>query len=320
VLGVDDFSLKKGSSYATILAGMEKGVPVDVLPDREAGTLEAWLRAHPGTEVICRDRAGAYAEAASAAAPGAVQVADRWHLWHNLCGHARDAVARHRDCLAGHCRCASPEGQAERDQREERERREAAAALEPAALESAIRARHAEVARLRAAGLDLPAAAAKLGLSRQVTGQYWRAGSAGALLARHRPAPSLDPWKPWLRAQWAAGNTRITALHAAVTAAGYPGSSETVRCHLAPFRLAAPPQPPAPPASRQVTGWITSKPGSLSGDEATAIAAITAQCPHLATLHARVAAFAKILTGREGKAALDAWLTAAGNDPAQPEL
>ncbi len=317
VLGVDDFSLRKGRSYATILVDMEAGVPVDVLPGRDAAALEAWLRDHPGTEVICRDRAGAYAEAVSAAAPGAVQVADRWHLWHNLCEHARDAVARHRDCLAGHCSCGAPEDPAGR---EERDRQEAAAALEPAALEAVIRDRHAEVARLRAAGLDLPAAAAKLRLSQQVTGQYWRAGSADALLGRLCPAPGLDPWKPWLRARWAAGNTRISALHAAVTEAGYPGTYETVRRYLIPFRLAAPPAPPAPPSPRQVTGWITSKPGQPGSDQAEALAALTARCPHLAALAGHVAAFAKILTGREGKDALQAWLATAAGDPALPEL
>ena len=325
VLGVDDFSLRRGHSYATVLVDMEAGVPVDVLPDREAATLEAWLRAHPGTEVICRDRAGAYAEAATAGAPGAVQVADRWHLWHNLCEHARDAVARHRDCLAGHCRCQSREEQAKREERQERERleeeRARAAALEPATLQAAIRQRHAEVAQLRAAGLDLPAAAAKLGLSLQVAGQYWRAADADALLRRLRPAPGLDRWKPWLRAQWATGNTSVTALHAAVTAGGYHGSYDTVRGYLTPFRLAAPPQPPAPPSPRQVTGWITTPQGKLGSDQATALAALTARCPDLAALHAHVTAFAKILTSREGRHPLDAWLTAIDNsDPAQPEL
>jgi transposase len=333
VLGVDDFALRRGHSYATLLVDMEAGVPVDVLPDREAATLEAWLRGHPGTEVICRDRAGAYAEAARNAAPGAVQVADRWHLWHNLCEHARDAVARHRDCLrdpapgeAARCRCA-PRGPGEREARQKpqeeqkrQEERQAEAALEPAALEALIRARHAQVARLREAGLDLPAAAARLGLSLQVTGQYWRAADAGALLAPARPAHGLDRWKPWLRGQWAAGNTSIAALHAAITATGYHGSYDTVRRHLTPFRLAAPPRPPAPPTPRQVTGWITSHPDRLGDDQATTLAAITARCPALAATARHVAAFARILTSLEGKDALDAWLATAGTDAAQPEL
>ena len=310
VLGVDDFSLRRGDTYATLLVDMEAGVPVGVLPDREAATFEAWLREHPEVEVICRDRAGAYARAAAAGAPDAVQVADRWHLWHNLCEHVRDAVARHRDCLRGACQHheQDQDGQGQDGQ-------DGPAELDLAAV---IRERHAAVQALRAAGQTLAQAAAALGLSRQVTGRFWRAGSAGELLAV-RSTSVLDPYLPYLRQRWAEGTTTVRTLHAEITALGYQGGSTTVYAGLSLLKLAAPPRPPAPPTTRQVTRWILTSPASLDPADAAALNAIRARCPELSALASHVTGFAEILTGRHGDQ-LDSWMAAASASPGQPEL
>lgn len=99
-LGIDDWAWRKGRRYGTILCDLERGKVVDLLPDRSTESTAQWLRAHPGTEIVSRDRASLYAEAATKAAPHDVQVADRWHLLHNLGEALIGALVPHHRLLA----------------------------------------------------------------------------------------------------------------------------------------------------------------------------------------------------------------------------
>ena len=99
VLGIDDFAMKRGDCCGTILINIETGKPLDLLPDRTAEAVLPWLKRHQEIEVVSRDRASAYADAAKRALPHAVQVADRYHLIQNLREHLQRFLDRKRTCL-----------------------------------------------------------------------------------------------------------------------------------------------------------------------------------------------------------------------------
>jgi len=90
VIGIDEFAFKRGHTYGTIIVNLENGTPVDVLPDRNADTVAAWLKAHPQVRIVARDRSKDFARAITRGVPEAVQVLDRWHVLKNL----REALER----------------------------------------------------------------------------------------------------------------------------------------------------------------------------------------------------------------------------------
>ncbi|WP_367621048.1 transposase [Streptomyces olivoreticuli] len=99
IRGIDEFAFRKAHTYGTVLVDIESSRPVDALPDRETGTVAAWLQEHPGAEVIWRDRLKAFTKAIRQAAPAALEVADRWHLLQNLSTAVEKTCCRHHECL-----------------------------------------------------------------------------------------------------------------------------------------------------------------------------------------------------------------------------
>jgi transposase len=95
VVGVDEWAWRKGQRYGTLLVDLEKHMPVDLLADASAESFAEWLQAHPSVEIISRDRGTTYADGASRGAPHALQIADRWHLLHNLGEALEKVLARH---------------------------------------------------------------------------------------------------------------------------------------------------------------------------------------------------------------------------------
>ena len=313
VLGVDEFALRKGRVYGTVLVDIGTRRPLDLLADRQADTVAAWLRIHPGTQVLCRDRAGAYAEAGRVGAPDAVQVADRWHLWHNLaeavekCVHARQGQLRGTTPTTDPPQaCASPCEQARPGSGTGR-------------LPGRVRERHAQVRKLLDEGHSRRATAAELGLSRGTVGRYAKAASAADLLwGQWQNLPStLDPHKPYLLQRLAEGVRNAKALHREITARGFDGGYTTVSAYVRKHRGPPPPPPVRAPSPRTAAGWITRRPEDLRDDESAALQALVADCPEIGALAEHVRTFADMMTHRRGER-LDTWVTAASGSGLAP--
>ncbi len=99
VLGIDDFAMRRADCYGTLLVNLETHRPLDLVADRTAQAVSPWLLKHAEIEVVSRDRASAYADAASKALPHASQTADRFHLCKNLREHLQQFLDRKRTCL-----------------------------------------------------------------------------------------------------------------------------------------------------------------------------------------------------------------------------
>src|SRR3984893_14558818 len=331
ILGIDDFALRKGHVYGTVLVDMGTGDVAGLLPDRESATVEAWLNAHPGAAVICRERAGAYAEGARAGAPAAVQVADRWHLWHNLAEYAEKTAGRHRGALLapGHgTEAAGDEEPAARDAQGQRPGPEVPpdglldACGRERRLVTRTRERYADIRARLDEGQSLSAISRATGLDRGTVQRFARAQSVDELLVKAVTRQSrLDEFKPYLCRRGNEGARDASVPHAELRQQGWAGSAQAVRRYLAPFRKTdrAPGPPPAVPKPRQVTRLLLTRPDHLQPGEQAQLADIRAQCPHLDSLARHVTAFAEMMTGLTGSTALDKWLTAVEADD-QPEL
>jgi transposase len=301
VLGVDDFAIRRGQNYGTVLIDCETGAPLDLLKGRDAKPLADWLAAHPGVEVICRDRSGAYADGARTGAPEAVQVADRFHLWQNLAKAVERCVAAHRACLGepepGAAAGPDPGPPAEPPPPPEPE-------PEPAGkFAGRARRHHAMVHELLADGHTIRAIARHLGWGRHTVQRYARAATWQELVDGRWQAPRaslLDPFKPHLHQRAGEGAGNVAQLFREIRELGYDGSYSTVRDYFEQHRPATAPLLPPPPSVREVTGWLTRHPDSLTEDEQPQLKALLGRCPELQAASGHVRTFATMLTQLTG--------------------
>jgi transposase len=232
VLGVDDFALQKGHIYGSILVDLEQRQPVDLLPDRTADTFATWLRGHPGVGVIARDRSTEYARGATAGAPAAIQVADRWHILKNH----REALERmlnrlHAD-LSRMLVSGSPTTPPSSNLVQARLRplRMPSRAEHTARQASHARRmqRYQQVRTLVAQGHSILQIATQLGMSRTTVTAFARATTFPERAIQPGQASILDPYTAYLTQRWAEGETNASQLWRELQTQGYAGIRKQV--------------------------------------------------------------------------------------------
>ncbi len=238
-LGVDDWAQRKRYTYGTVLVDLERHRPLALLPDREAGTLATWLREHPGVEVISRDRAGAYGSGARHGAPGAVQVADRFHLLQNLTETLEVALTSHAGALR---RTEVDDGEASSAAPEPPTMQTSQATLRVmfAAERHARRLkRHDAVWTMHRQGWRVEDIAAHVGIGRTTVARHLRDQAPPLPRVRRKPgsaATRIIPWHQIVADRWQAGQRNGRALHRELQNQGFTVSYPTLARHLQKLR------------------------------------------------------------------------------------
>ena len=344
ILGVDDFAFRKGHTYGTLLVDLERRQPVDMLPDRSAESLIAWLEAHPGVEIITRDRGLEYTEGATRGAPHARQVADRFHLLQNLREMAQRILERHQRVLQQVARLtpepstpllltplpspdqatlalpeAIPEAMPEARTSSERERQRR---------RSLRQDRYHTIHTLKTQGCGIRAIARQLHLSRPTVRRMLGATSFPERGTR-RPRPSkLDAYQAHLCEQLQLRNDNALALWRDLRDQhGYTGSRALVSRWVARHRYLCPPsasesasrrgRPPAtvaprPPAkriisARQAAWLLLQPPADPATDDSRLVSQLCCACADIQVAYPLVQEFRRIVRERHPDA-FDGWL------------
>jgi transposase len=241
VAGVDDWAWRKGHKYGTIIVDLERRAVVDVLADRSAATMTNWFRDHPNVDVVSRDRAGLYAEAAREGAPQAKQVADRFHLMQNF----RETVERQlggyeapiRDSrISGGGNQALPALPARSDRRSDAVARTRLIRRDRQAVRQQI---FNEIRALFEGGNSIGEIARKLGLGRRRVERWVRRIDVPDHNTMASTPSSPAYFGVLLERRWAEGITKVRHLFEEIRRRGYTGSFSHLARFVAPWRSGA---------------------------------------------------------------------------------
>lgn len=318
-VGVDDWAIKRGQRYGTILVDLEQHQVIDLLPDREADTLAQWLQQHPTIEILTRDRSTEYARGMTKGAPQAQQVADRWHLLLNL----RQMVER--SIQHGYAELQqipiAPEHTAAFQRNRSPFHREKTHYLITEQHRQERWERYNQVQLLKDQGLNMSQIVRETGLARSTVRNYYHA----TIFPERKKAPprpsKLDPYLPCLKDRLNEGIDNASLLFREIQKQGYSGSAylvyrwvngqrTTVSHHtIARHRntaLKTPHNTPELPSVRQLAWLMVKAPECLEPEDNHRLAHIQ---QHLATsqLYLLVQRFRQLVKERQAEQ-LDRWL------------
>jgi transposase len=318
---------------------LKRRQPLALLPDREATTVAQWLEAHPGVEVYVRDRAEAYAEAARLGAPLACQVADRFHLLHNLADVLTDVFRAHASQLARiNAQCIAVPTPLHDPAAPATGSSPSSVPLAPPSSSTAA----ARLARQRRTqrwahhqqGWTLDAIAARVGISRRTVQRYLQSPTFPERQPMHaRDCSLLDPYKAALLAGWNSGCRNGAHLFRTIRRQGFQGQYGIVALYvrrmrqaqgLAPGRrcstqsLPVVTEVPRRPLTPRRATWLVLRPSERSTDQDHhQLAQLTTQGPELSEAVALAQDFAALVRQRQ-PAHLEPWLVRAATSSLPP--